>query len=270
MKNMLKKVAALAVVFSVAAGLAASVQAAPTYLLDASNIPLQYQTDDVSVGGATRGMNLMPSGGMVTEMAGVEVVVAPGAAQPDFMWQVTGGTMRPGGSDVAGSGWIDSNGSGRVVETTVELEGPITIEIQGFSWTTPEATVVVRYGDQNVTFTFGHVEVGPDRIDGMFTVYHTFESGSGVVSIEWPWGPSGHGVPGRLGVRTVAIYEGGREAAVEPTIEPETVLVDTPEPVVTGQQVPAANDNMSITYAVGAALLLGVAVVIFAKKRAQN
>jgi hypothetical protein len=272
MKKLLKKTIASAAALAVAFGVTVAAQAAPTYLLDFSGIPVAVQEG----GDRTQAP-------FSTERDGFVVTIAPGASQPNFEW-ASSGNLRTGGIGQAGTGFVDANGGNRAMRTTVELTAPITIAIEGLSVAAPGATVVVRFGEQEVTMEFPQVP-GPERVEGgLHVVEHTFATGSGIIEFDWPWAADGV-APGRLGVRSIAITEGAAAAAPTPQqpapqqppvggaqpVLPEgdkaadvPPVVDPP-PAVTP---PPTSDSATVIYAIGAAVLLAVAALVVLKKKA--
>lgn len=114
-----------------------------------------------------------------------------------------------------------------------------------------------------------------ERVNALPVVSHTFEAGSGYVSILMPWGAAGDGsYPGRFGVRTVSITEGGAAAvAVEaPPVGGGQADIPVGEKGADAPPVvapPVTNDSATFVYAIGAAVLLAAAVVVVvAKKKA--
>ena len=264
MTKHLKRLVAATAALAMALGLAVSAQAA-TYVLDFSQIPV------TNIGGD----RVQDEFSLNRE--GFSLTVAPGAAQPTLSWSGAGGNFRANvmnvdGAGVAGTGWIDPNGGGRTLSTTVALSGPITVAITGFNWNYAGGTPFrVNYGADYVMLTMPQV-ADADRTT-LPTVYHTFAAGSGVVTIDLPWGGSGDAAPGRLAIRTVAIYEGGRPAG---EVEQAPVggeqddigygdKADEVEPPETG-------DTTTIILAVGASVLLVVLVAAFVvvRKRARG
>jgi len=267
----LRKPVAVAVTFAMVMGMGLAVQAAePTYLLDASGVPVAVQQGGDRITAAVDGSP--------TVVDGVTVTVADGASQPGLDWVITGGTLRTGGLGEDGTGWLDANGGNRQLSTSVELTGAITVELTGASMVADGAVITLSFGDQSVELTL------PSGTAEMGTVSHTFEAGTGYVAItHWAWDGGDRPDIGRLALRSIAIWENYGTAAGEivtpaatpvPTPAPEATPAPaavTPAPVVPTVNVPPTNDNATVIFAVGATVLLAAAVafIVYKKKAVQ-
>ena len=284
MKKLLQKTVTAALAASMLVGAGFAVQAAPTYVMDASGIAQIVQTGDFRLS--------TPADTSITDNpsqwgTGVVIDIAPGAAHADFDWILTGGGMRSGGDDGDGLGWFDPNGANRELTTNVQFTGPIRIDVTGDSWNSDSnspAVFHVTFGDETVVLELPRREhrtnVDETR-NPMETVSHVFETGTGYLSIShWPWDGGGRENTatqenlGRLAVQRIAVWENYAAAAVAPEAPAAPVAPETPAapvaPAVTAPaNVPATNDNATIIYALGASFLLAAAVaVVVYKKRA--
>ena len=208
-KNLRKPVAvALSAVMTLGFGVSVNADVAitpisavlPSYMVDFSGTPEDMFAGDGRLNVAFE----------LDDERGWTATVLPGASQQGLSWEVVGGNVRTGGSDEGG--FMDPNGANRRLQTTVELSGPITVELVGGSHTNNPATDArgaiarIYYGDDVV-----EVELAAS-IAEMVAVSHTFESGSGIVSVWLPWDGGDRDDVGRIALRSVAIFEGGEEA----------------------------------------------------------
>jgi hypothetical protein len=277
MKKLLRKSLAAVVTLAMVLGFGISVSAqTPTYWFDTSNIAPEIQT------GEMRALNRSARDMPITGIPGVVVEVAAGAAQPTFMWLSAGHDtpFRPGGVTVpeggptnlmgeligtAGTGFIDPNGAGRTLYTNVELSGKITVVVVAASRenSNPDlgATLPLSYGDQSLVMDIVRgIEYGRTT-----TFVHTFEAGSGVITIgPFPWDANGAATPdGRVGIQSVAIYEGGLIAPTPAPTAPPTG--GTGSGTGTGTTNQNTGDSFTFAY-IGIAALLLAAVVYYRRK----
>jgi PelA/Pel-15E family pectate lyase len=166
-----------------------SFPSAPTYVLDFSRI----------TAAAASARQTIAAGTDITNMPGVTRSIASGARQSNFNMRPQGGTLRASGSGT--NTFIDPNGAGRRLESTVSLTGPLRVVIVGRSTISGSmSTVGVSFGGRTETRNVSTSNSAWTRV----TI--DFPAGSGTLSIDWPWTAND-----RLAIQRIEIFEGSEQ-----------------------------------------------------------
>ncbi|MCL2399909.1 MAG: hypothetical protein FWC91_09245 [Defluviitaleaceae bacterium] len=170
---------------------AASFPSSPTYVLDFSRI----------TAAAASARQTVAAGTAITTMPGVTRTIASSARQSNFNMRPAGGTLRASGSGT--NTFIDPNGTGRRLESTVELTGPIRVAVTGRSTVANSmATATLNFGGRSITHNISSSNTQ------WSTVIFEFPDGRGTLSLDWPWTTAN-----RLGIQRIEIFEGSATAS---------------------------------------------------------
>ena len=162
-----------------------SFPSSPTYYLSFANLTVTEAT-------------LVPIGTDITVLAGSVLDIASNARERGFNMTPAGGTLR--GRDGANNHFIDANGSGRTIVSTVELTGPLRVVVTASGAQADEIAAP--------TLSFGGVSLSEPIATGTVMDSETFyflAPGSDYLSLSMDWPAAGSG---RVRLQSIAIYEG--------------------------------------------------------------
>ncbi|MCL2841685.1 MAG: stalk domain-containing protein [Defluviitaleaceae bacterium] len=173
----------------------------PTYMLNhADNAPNNDQ----------RGVHQVLRGNMISTMANSTRTIHPSASQQNFNFVVgapgLNNSFRPGHGTVSDNirTFIEPNGAGRYLESTVQLTGPIRIELRTWNMINNGSyTVTASFAGQTISQT-----ITGNQEQMVIIEFPTGETGDLIIG-HLPWGGAGAtSTPGRYGIMGINIYEG--------------------------------------------------------------